>query len=175
VPHRTFVLTVLNVWNAIKLCVRTSWGGIITCTGNEQQWCNCRSLRKAWRIHIIKFINLASPFLGRHLGPLSYFVKLPVAAITGVVCCCDPKPKLYYDRRSVGQSVLVSGTHLGTATKFSPLSKIIFRQLWVCWSGAPSLTRGRVCSFQLLLGLVSAVFLGFESRGTHDRILLPQF
>jgi hypothetical protein len=28
--------------------------------------------------------------------------------------------KLYYDRRSVGQSVLVSGTHLAPATKFYP-------------------------------------------------------
>jgi hypothetical protein len=30
------------------------------------------------------------------------------------------KSKLYYDRRSVGQSVLVSGTHLGPGTNFSP-------------------------------------------------------
>jgi hypothetical protein len=30
------------------------------------------------------------------------------------------KSKLYYDRRSVGQSVLVSGTHLGHATNCSP-------------------------------------------------------
>jgi hypothetical protein len=29
------------------------------------------------------------------------------------------KSNLYYDRQSVGQSVLVSGTHLGPATKFS--------------------------------------------------------
>jgi hypothetical protein len=31
-----------------------------------------------------------------------------------------PKPKLYYDRRSVGQSVLVSGTHLGPGTNYCP-------------------------------------------------------
>jgi hypothetical protein len=30
-----------------------------------------------------------------------------------------PKSKTYYDRQSVGQSVLVSGTHLGPATNFS--------------------------------------------------------
>jgi hypothetical protein len=30
------------------------------------------------------------------------------------------KSKLYYDRRSVGQSALVSGTHLGLSTNFSP-------------------------------------------------------
>jgi hypothetical protein len=29
------------------------------------------------------------------------------------------KSKLYYDRQSVGQSVLISGTHLGLATNFS--------------------------------------------------------
>jgi hypothetical protein len=34
--------------------------------------------------------------------------------------------------------------------------------------------RGRVCSFQLLLDLASAVFLGSESRWTHDHILLSQ-
>jgi hypothetical protein len=30
------------------------------------------------------------------------------------------KSKLYYNRQSVGQSVLVSGTHLGPAINFSP-------------------------------------------------------
>jgi hypothetical protein len=58
------------------------------------------------------------------------------------------KSKLYYDRQSVGQSVLVSGTHLAPATNFSPVFLIIFRQLRVCWSGAHSLTRGRVCNLQ---------------------------
>jgi hypothetical protein len=38
------------------------------------------------------------------------------------------------------------------------------------WYGAPSLTRGRVCSLQSLLGLASAVFLGSQSHGTHDHI-----
>jgi hypothetical protein len=48
------------------------------------------------------------------------------------------------------------------------------RQLRVCWCGTLSLTRGRVCSFQLLLALASAVVFGSESRGTRDHILLPQ-
>jgi hypothetical protein len=34
--------------------------------------------------------------------------------------------------------------------------------------------RGRVCSLQMLLGLASAVFLGFESSGTYHHILLSQ-
>jgi hypothetical protein len=49
---------------------------------------------------------------------------------------------------------------------------ITVRQLRVCWCGALSLTRGRVCRLQLLLSLASAVFLGSESRGTRDHILL---
>jgi hypothetical protein len=39
---------------------------------------------------------------------------------------------------------------------------IIVRQLWVCWCGALSLTRGRVSSLQLLLALASGVILGSE-------------
>jgi hypothetical protein len=51
---------------------------------------------------------------------------------------------------------------------------ITVRKLPVCWSGAISLTRGRVCRLQLLLGLASAVILRSESRGTCDHILLSQ-
>jgi hypothetical protein len=40
--------------------------------------------------------------------------------------------------------------------------------------GAPSLTRGRIFSLQLLLGLVSTVILGSESRWTRGHILLSQ-
>jgi hypothetical protein len=48
------------------------------------------------------------------------------------------------------------------------------RQLRVCWCGTFSLTRGRVCGFQLLLVLASAVIFRSESRGTRDHIILPQ-
>jgi hypothetical protein len=67
------------------------------------------------------------------------------------------------------------------------------RQLWVCYFVVHILTRGRVCSLLLLLGLASAVPLGSESRSeshftaasqsvclgvkptwwTFDQILLP--
>jgi hypothetical protein len=40
--------------------------------------------------------------------------------------------------------------------------------------GAPSLTRGQVCLLYMLLALASAVFLGSESLGTCDHILLFQ-
>jgi hypothetical protein len=84
------------------------------------------------------------------------------------------KSELSYDRQSVGQSVLVSGHHLGRATNFSflfPL-KLSFDNLKVCYYVVPSLTRGRVCNLQLLLGLASTVFLGSEFCGIHNQILL---
>jgi hypothetical protein len=43
------------------------------------------------------------------------------------------KSKLCYDRRSVGQSVLVSGDHLGPATNSFSSFLIIFKQLRVRW------------------------------------------
>jgi hypothetical protein len=51
-----------------------------------------------------------------------------------------------------------------TCDQFFFIFCIIFRQLRVCWCGAPSLTRGWVCSFQLVLGLASAVFLGVSVK-----------
>jgi hypothetical protein len=51
---------------------------------------------------------------------------------------------------------------------------ITVRQFRVCWCGALSLTRGRVCRLQLLLALARAVPLGSESCGTRDHILLSQ-
>jgi hypothetical protein len=51
---------------------------------------------------------------------------------------------------------------------------ITVRQLRVCWCGALSLTRGRVCRLQFLLVLASAVIFGSESHGTRERILRSQ-
>jgi hypothetical protein len=47
-------------------------------------------------------------------------------------------------------------------------------QLRVCWCGALSLTRGRVCRLQLLLALARAVIFWSESRRTRGHILLFQ-
>jgi hypothetical protein len=49
---------------------------------------------------------------------------------------------------------------------------VAVRLLLVCWCGAPSLMRERVCHLQLLLVLASTVILWPESHGTHDHILL---
>jgi hypothetical protein len=72
--------------------------------------------------------------------------------------------------RPVGQSVLVSESHL------EPMTRFLFsvRRLRVSWCGAPFLTRWWVCNLliQLLLGLARAVTSGPKSRTTHDHILL---
>jgi hypothetical protein len=47
-------------------------------------------------------------------------------------------------------------------------------QLWSCFWGALSLTRGRICLLYMLLALASIVFLESESLGTRDHILLSQ-
>jgi hypothetical protein len=51
---------------------------------------------------------------------------------------------------------------------------IIVWQLRVCWFGAPSLMRGRVCRLKLLLAIASAVIFGSESLRTRGHILLSQ-
>jgi hypothetical protein len=51
---------------------------------------------------------------------------------------------------------------------------IIAWQLRVCWFGATSLTRGRVCRLQLLLVHASAIIFETESRRTRGHILLSR-
>jgi hypothetical protein len=86
--------------------------------------------------------------------------------------CKWSEVKLIYDRRSVGQSALMSGSHL------EPMTRFLFSvwRLRVSWCVAPSLTRGWVCNLLLQLFLVPAraVTLGLKSSRTHDHILLSQ-
>jgi hypothetical protein len=51
---------------------------------------------------------------------------------------------------------------------------LLFDIYGLVFCGAPSLTRGRVCLLYMLLTLASEVFLGSESLGTRDHILLSQ-
>jgi hypothetical protein len=75
-------------------------------------------------------------------------------------------------RLTVSQSVSLGiEPHLGLMTRYLAIT---IWQLWSCFCGAPSLTRGRVCLLYMLLGLPNAVFLGSESFGTRDHILLSQ-
>jgi hypothetical protein len=70
-----------------------------------------------------------------------------------------------------GQSVSLDvEPHLGLMTRYL----LPFDSYGLLFCGAPSLTRGRVCLLYMLLALASAVFLGSESLGTCDHILLSQ-
>jgi hypothetical protein len=64
-------------------------------------------------------------------------------------------------RRTVSRSLYLGVKHPSRA--YDQIF-ITVRQLRVCWCGALSLTRERVCRLQLLLDLASAVILGSESR-----------
>lgn len=80
--------------------------------------------------------------------------------------CPESKPKLCYDRRPVGKTVLVSDHHLRPANNFSFSSMaIIFRQFGYCYYEPPPLTRGGVCNLQLLLRLARAVVLVLSLAG----------
>jgi hypothetical protein len=73
---------------------------------------------------------------------------------------------LCYDRRSVGQSLLEKTPIWGLRPVFFTV-----RELQVCWCGALSLTRGRVCRLLLLLALDWAIILESESHGTFEASL----
>jgi hypothetical protein len=75
--------------------------------------------------------------------------------------------KLYCDRRSVGQSVLVSSTHMGPRTRFLLLSVAGL----LMWGALSDERTGRL---QLLLARASIAILGSEPHGTHDHVLLSQ-
>jgi hypothetical protein len=62
---------------------------------------------------------------------------------------------LCYDRRSVGQSVLVSSTHLGLTTRF-----LLLLDSYGFADVGRSLWREKGCRLQLLLALASAIFSG---------------
>jgi hypothetical protein len=83
------------------------------------------------------------------------------------------KLKLIYDRQPVGQSVLVSGTHLVFRDEFFFLLEIFFRQLRVCYFVAPSLTRRRICYLLLLLVLASANRSDLSPAGLKTKFYCP--
>jgi hypothetical protein len=74
---------------------------------------------------------------------------------------------LYYQQLAVSLGIKCPS---GAYDKFF----VPVRQLQVCWCGALSLTRGRVCCLHLQLAVTSAVILRSESCGTCDHILLSQ-
>jgi hypothetical protein len=64
-------------------------------------------------------INTARTSQETHYVSATEPKRLMLFGETAAVYCEKLKLKLYYDRQSVGKSVLVSGAHLGPATNFS--------------------------------------------------------
>jgi hypothetical protein len=85
------------------------------------------------------------------------------------------------------KTVLISQSYVTTDGQLASLSWcqapsraqnqifVTVRQLWVCWCGAPSLTRGWVCHLQLLMVLASTVILRSESHRTQDYVYCFRF
>jgi hypothetical protein len=72
-------------------------------------------------------------------------------------------------RLTVSQSVSLGvEPHLGLMTRYL----LLFDSYGLAFCGVPSLTRGRICLLYMLLA--SKVFLGSESLGTRNHILLSQ-
>jgi hypothetical protein len=102
--------------------------------------------------------------------PVQYS-KLLLVLVSTVVLGFRPQcQKLCYDKRSVGQCVLVSSTPLEPKEKKNVLLSDSCGFVDV---GRPLWQRGRVCPLQLLLALASAVMFRSEFCGTHH-VLLSQ-
>jgi hypothetical protein len=85
---------------------------------------------------------------------------------------CDvlsQKSDLIYDWRFTANKFVLSSSQLTLTARISQMNTC-FHSFYI----TASLTRWRVCNLQLLLTLTSGFFLGSESRGTRDHILLPQ-
>jgi hypothetical protein len=95
--------------------------------------------------------------------------SLRTCSILILVLSTELKSKSHCNWRSDNQHVLVSSPIWGSWPD-------LYYSLAVtsCFCGTPSLTRGRVCLLYTLLALASVVFLGPESLGTRDHILLSQ-
>jgi hypothetical protein len=97
-----------------------------------------------------------------------------------LVCPCLPDYTTSHRRRQSSQSrVTTDGQSASLSWNKVPSGAydqifITVRQLLVCWCGALSLTRGRVCRLQLPLALAIAVIFGSDSHGTRDHNLLSQ-
>jgi hypothetical protein len=105
-------------WLSLSLCL-IECRGVKTCMAPRSINSNTR-----WK-WVVSFTRPATlPRLGGSQTRSGYGVEREMSL--------PPKSKLYYDRRSVGQSVLVSSTHLGLTTIFFPVW-----QWRVCWCGRP--------------------------------------
>jgi hypothetical protein len=123
-------------------------------------WSQCNSAANLLRLYVC--------YLHTHKQIEFFYLLEYVGFMIGFSKFVTTKSKSRYDCSLVCQSVLVSSPFR------SPRPDCYYCQLRISWYGVPVLTRGRVCRLQLLLVLAKAVFLGSESRGAHDHILLSK-
>jgi hypothetical protein len=98
-------------------------------------------------------------------------ISLPLCSRTARLNLSKSKSKLYYAQRSVGQSVLVSGTHLGRVTNFfNYLNTVTALLMW----GALSDERTDL-QIKVSARLASDIFPGSESSEINGHILLSGF
>jgi hypothetical protein len=103
-------------------------------------------------------VKLSALCAGRPLPPGRFLV--PISVIGWV----DPRAKMRLEGLVQSESyVTIDGQSAGLSFNKAPIwglrPDFYYCQLWVCWCGALSLTRGRVYRLQLLLVLASAVTL----------------
>jgi hypothetical protein len=160
-------------WNYTSTTLKVQSWKEITSVVRGQKRLNTASLQHVLSLFILLCLHqcyLLPPSLSDWLATASQLSKYSSLCLLKTQINSRLKLKLIYDWRSVGQSVLVSGSHLETMTRFFCLSD----DCGFLDVGALSLTRGWVCNLlvQLLLGLARAVTLGSKSRRNHDHILL---
>jgi hypothetical protein len=123
-------------------------------------FCNCQFRKLYW----IQFL------LSWQAGVSKLDAPLSITVLYSVVSKSKSESKSHCDWRSVNQYVLVSSPIWGSWPDiyYSLTSTMFF------FSGAPSLTGGRVSLLYVLLALASVDFLGSEFRGTRVHILSSQ-
>jgi hypothetical protein len=132
----------------------------------------CSSLNIYCQLFIAPWLIITGFWLGDWIYYNTFFLSLLVTINL------QPKPSSLTaeDWFESSQSTASRPVCLGMKHTFGAYDHIFItvRQLRVCWCGALSLTRRRVCRLQLLLAFASAVILISESRGTRDHILMSQ-
>jgi hypothetical protein len=120
---------------------------------------------------------------GQIIPPVIRFPLRRLLRLTGQRWSCSTPPSHGENFESQGQS-----QNYFTTGGLPPISSFSWEAPWDSWLvffsrpntcgnspyAASSLTRGGVCRFQLLKTLASAIILRYESRGTHEHILLSQ-
>jgi hypothetical protein len=116
--------------------------------------------------------GLTSSQVGGHQTNLLHFWLRRLTTLHRLTGLAKSKSKLYYDRQSVGQSILVSGTHLGPATNFSPSLFLLFLDSFGFVDvGRPLWREVGSVLFSFCRASPGQPLSDLESHGTHEHSL----